>query len=57
MAWQSGSGIGGVVAGNGAGNGGGGGGAGGEGGNQVNQPQGTEYTLQGLGPQFSEFTW
>jgi hypothetical protein len=37
MAWQSQSAM---VAGNGGGNGG-------EGGNQVNQPQGTEYTLQG----------
>lgn len=36
MAWQSPSAMG---AGNGGGNG--------EGGNQVNQPQGTEYTLQG----------
>jgi len=38
MAWQSPSAMG---AGNGGGNGG-------EGGNQVNQPQGTEYTLQGM---------
>jgi len=39
MAWQSPSAMG---AGNGGGNGG-------DGGNQVNQPQGTEYTLQGTG--------
>jgi hypothetical protein len=37
MAWQSPSAMG----------GGNGGGNGGDGGNQVNQPQGTEYTLQG----------
>ena len=40
MAWQSLSGMGG--GGNGGGNGGG------DGGQQVNQPQGTEYTLQGM---------
>ena len=40
MAWQSLSGMGG--GGNGGGNGGG------EGGQQINQPQGTEYTLQGM---------
>jgi hypothetical protein len=39
MAWQSPSAMG----------GGNGGGNGGDGGNQVNQPQGTEYTLQGIG--------
>ena len=39
MAWQSPSAMG---AGNGGGNGG-------DGSNQVNQPQGTEYTLQGTG--------
>jgi hypothetical protein len=38
MAWQSPSAMG----------GGNGGGNGGDGGNQVNQPQGTEYTLQGM---------
>jgi len=40
MAWQSLSGMGG--GGNGGGNGGG------EAGQQANQPQGTEYTLQGM---------
>jgi striatin 1/3/4 len=42
MAWQSPSAIG---AGNMGGNGG-------DGGNQVNQPQGTEYTLQGIGVKY-----
>jgi len=42
MAWQSPSAMG---QGNGGGNGG-------DGGNQVNQPQGTEYTLQGTGVNF-----
>jgi hypothetical protein len=41
MAWQSASPIP-MGTGNGGGNGG-------DGGNQVNQPQGTEYTLQGMG--------
>lgn len=40
MAWQSLSGMG--------GGGDGGGNGGGDGGQQVNQPQGTEYTLQGM---------
>lgn len=42
MAWQSMTGIG------GGGNGGGNGAGGAEGGQQVAQPQGTEYTLQGM---------
>jgi hypothetical protein len=43
MAWQSLSGMGG----NGNGNGNGNGGNGGDASQQANQPQGTEYTLQG----------
>ncbi|RAL58710.1 hypothetical protein DID88_003067 [Monilinia fructigena] len=45
MAWQSLSGMGGGGGGGGQNNGGG---NVGDGGNQANQPQGTEYTLQGV---------
>lgn len=45
MAWQSLSGMSGGGGGGGQNNGGG---NGGDGGNQANQPQGTEYTLQGM---------
>ena len=51
MAWQSMTGMGGV------GNGGGGNGSVSDGSQQVAQPQGTEYTLQGTTPHFDKFSW